>query len=414
MGSASIDLVRGVFFKTRSCKACAESADHGRSNAVEKKGWSSVKSYLCADECNSVLGENDSASVRQLEVRSVVAERNSAHTTRLLQIHSDFAEDTTYINSSEATVTQTVVQEIPDESNTKSISNNGELWREKKNSTYKLFQQEDAAMTIQSAFRSYLASRQMELKDGKQEIIGETAIPSQSLGSSIKAQTGNSTCTSLVDVESINLCQPMQKRVRVQVPTLQEDWDDSTVSSTISNMRIQNRKEAATRRERALAYAFAQQLRVCSKTKCTKSNNLDVNKSWNWLERWMATRQQEYSFFSNKDSKRTELHSCNRQSFFRNKSMDATTEEESCGSNDVSIQIDGVSVAPHTTQNHIRPAKSKGKAVRSITKQQIGSSRKRLKEAKASRTNFQAEAEKGSEDKFKQPGSKKETKSQDI
>ena len=41
----------------------------------------------------------------------------------------------------------------------------------------------------------------------------------------------------------------------------QEDWDDSTVSSTISKVRIQNRIEAATRRERALAYAIAQQVK---------------------------------------------------------------------------------------------------------------------------------------------------------
>lgn len=41
---------------------------------------------------------------------------------------------------------------------------------------------------------------------------------------------------------------------------MQEDWDDSTVSSNISKMRIQNRLEATTRRERALAYALTQQV----------------------------------------------------------------------------------------------------------------------------------------------------------
>lgn len=40
----------------------------------------------------------------------------------------------------------------------------------------------------------------------------------------------------------------------------QEDWDDSTVSSTISKSRIQSRIEAMTKRERALAYAFSQQV----------------------------------------------------------------------------------------------------------------------------------------------------------
>lgn len=124
---------------------------------MEKKGWSSVKSYLCGDECNSVLGEKDSASVRKLEFSSVVAEDNSAHTTTLSQFRPDFTdEDTTSIKSSEATVTQPIEGEIPDKSNTENISNNEKSWKEKQNSAYKLFQQEDAAMIIQSAFRSYL------------------------------------------------------------------------------------------------------------------------------------------------------------------------------------------------------------------------------------------------------------------
>lgn len=43
---------------------------------------------------------------------------------------------------------------------------------------------------------------------------------------------------------------------------VKEEWDDSTVSSNVSRMRIQNRIEATTRRERALAYAFSQQVRT--------------------------------------------------------------------------------------------------------------------------------------------------------
>lgn len=156
MGGATAELVRGVFFKTRSGKA---REGRGRSNAVEKKGWSSVKSYLCGDESNSVLGENDSASFRQHEISSIVTEENSAQTTRLRQIQPDFAEeDTASIRSSEATVTQPIIQEIADERNKKNISNNEELWGLKQNSTYQLFQQEDAATTIQSAFRNYLVN----------------------------------------------------------------------------------------------------------------------------------------------------------------------------------------------------------------------------------------------------------------
>jgi len=44
------------------------------------------------------------------------------------------------------------------------------------------------------------------------------------------------------------------------IEIFQEDWDDSTLSSNVSKMRMQDRMEAATRRERALAYAFSQQV----------------------------------------------------------------------------------------------------------------------------------------------------------
>jgi hypothetical protein len=47
-----------------------------------------------------------------------------------------------------------------------------------------------------------------------------------------------------------------------QVFRAKEEWDDSTLSSNVLRMRIQSRMEATTRRERALAYAFSQQVRT--------------------------------------------------------------------------------------------------------------------------------------------------------
>lgn len=41
--------------------------------------------------------------------------------------------------------------------------------------------------------------------------------------------------------------------------------------------------------------------------------------------------------------------------------MDATAEEESCGSNEVSAHIDGILVAGQRTQDRIRPAKIKSR-----------------------------------------------------
>ncbi|CAI9117124.1 OLC1v1018463C3 [Oldenlandia corymbosa var. corymbosa] len=347
--TSTAELVRGVFFfKSRSGKL--HHGPRGRNSVMEKKRWSSVKSYLCGDgdQCNSVLGEKDEASVRHLEFSSLTAEENSACTTTPSQIHPHLTEeDIISTKSSEATVTQPVVagDMIPDEGNTDRFLNNEPSWKEKQNSTYRLFRQEDAAITIQSAFRNYRARgscQKTSFDDGKQKSLADAEIcsPAESLSSSIKVQTGDSTrASSVVDVEGIDLSQPMHKRVRIHVTKIQEEWDGSTASSSISKMRIQNRIEAATRRERALAYAFAQQLRVCAKKKRTKTNSLDTNMSRSWLERWMATRQPENSFLNNNLSKRIELFQGCNQLITNNRLDGPTVEEESCGSNEISTQI---------------------------------------------------------------------------
>lgn len=84
---------------------------------AEKRKWSSVRSYLCGDEFNSVLAEEDSASVK----------------------------------SSEATVTQPILEDFADKGEIQS-----EDTREKQNSVSKLFHKEDAAIIIQTAFRGFL------------------------------------------------------------------------------------------------------------------------------------------------------------------------------------------------------------------------------------------------------------------
>ncbi|XP_074373584.1 protein IQ-DOMAIN 33-like [Apium graveolens] len=107
---------------------------------------------------------------------------------------------------------------------------------------------------------------------------------------------------------------------------------------------MQNRLEA-TRRERALAYAFSQQLRVCSKKKHTRSeSDVESNMGWNWLERWMATRQQENC--STEITKQYDRPNRNQKSATRKRLLfDVAGEEESCGSNEVSIQLDNNSVS---------------------------------------------------------------------
>ncbi|KAG6572257.1 Protein IQ-DOMAIN 1, partial [Cucurbita argyrosperma subsp. sororia] len=295
------ELVRNVFLRNRSFKTHEKNTRNN--NSVERKKWHSVRSYLCGDEYNSVLVEEDAASIR----------------------------------SSEATVTQPVLEL--------------EISTQKQEPAMEVFdlgsqlkRQEQAALLIQSAFRSFLARRRdAEIEwtnsDSKKEITEGIESPSrESLSTSIEVQTGNSEAFSVQD-ERIVLSNRMQQKTKTQLHKLKEEWDDSTVSSNVTKMRIQNRLEASTRRERALAYAFSQQLRICSKRKHSKSDAIEANMSWSWLERWMATRLPEGSSVETHTMKPSEGIDNNPRLVISQRLFDIGAEEkESCGSNEVSVR----------------------------------------------------------------------------
>lgn len=97
-----------------------------------------MRSYLCGEEHSSL--EDSASTVAETEFASFRSNVATVESTR----GSRPEEDTASILSSEATVNQPA----PSFDNTK----------EKENSTYKLFQQEDAAFIIQSAFRNFMVN----------------------------------------------------------------------------------------------------------------------------------------------------------------------------------------------------------------------------------------------------------------
>ncbi|KAI3459801.1 hypothetical protein Pfo_016464 [Paulownia fortunei] len=393
------ELVRSVFSKSRSVQR-HESHDHQASSyGVEKKRWSnSVRSYLCGDEHNSVLAAEDSASVRSSTVAEVdLASFRSNRTTITStagggEITSVYAgDDAASVRSSEATVNQPLHGHSKDENR-----------KEKQNSTYKLFQQEDAAVIIQSAFRSFRVRRAQDgakMQDGKHET---TASPSrESIGTSIEVQTGNSEIFSIKE-ESFDVRHTIRHRTRAQVLKIQEDWDDSTVSSVISKMRMQNRLEAATRRERALAYAFSQQLRICSKKKQITASDDETNTGWSWLERWMAARQSEITLMEDSITG-------SQKTLVRKRMLDAAMEEkESCGSNEVCSLVEIGTLS--TPKNVPRPAKTRNKATRSFSRQNSASSHLCPRESKDIKNVSHLEDEKEQRKRPKQPGNKRDIK----
>lgn len=92
---------------------------------MDKRRWSLVRSYFCGDEYNSVLAEDNSASIRR----------------------------------SEATVTQPITEDLNEDGNLLEIQS-GEyedhLTDEKQDSSNQRKEQENAAIVIQSAFRGFL------------------------------------------------------------------------------------------------------------------------------------------------------------------------------------------------------------------------------------------------------------------
>lgn len=140
----------------------------GRSN----KRWSSVRSYLCGDEFNSVLAVDDSGSTKDSVLTmsqrlssdlalpfddSVLAIQDSASVKKHLE-----DDDSVSVKSSEATVTQPLhvkKPRSPKEDDNQSETTETHIPKKHHTSPIsKLFIEEDAAIIIQRAFRSYLVS----------------------------------------------------------------------------------------------------------------------------------------------------------------------------------------------------------------------------------------------------------------
>lgn len=337
------ELVRSVFSKNRSFGSTHDT-NVMRNNAVERKRWTSVRSYLCGDEFNSVLAEEDCASRRSdktaLSSVFLADYSGSARTSKATIFSSRIEDDSSSIKGSEASVTQHLEHE--------------------ENTTLNL--EHKAAVVIQTAFRSSMARRRIEIPEPVD--IGDH--DQESIATSIEVQTGNSVVEAKEVSESFtHRVQQHHKGTRAQTLRLKEDWDDSTLSSNISKMRMQHRLEASTRRERALAYAFSQQLRICSKKKqnVRSGNDSEANMSWSWLERWMATRQHDTSFGD--ISKQFEQLNVNEKLMVQTRVLSdlAGEEKESCGSNEVSMRFDNVSLSSKTGEkSYFKPTRNRLKA----------------------------------------------------
>ncbi|CAH8320488.1 unnamed protein product [Eruca vesicaria subsp. sativa] len=359
-------LVRSIFFRNKSFGA-HDYNNNGGSNLGEKKRWSSVRSYLCGDEFNSVLAVDDSGSIKdsldpllltmshQLSSEpcdSVLAIQDSASVKK----HLDEEEDCVSGKSSEVSVTQPLHKEDQSEATETHIP--------KKHPISKLFLEEDAAIIIQSAFRSYLGkrgSKEVEETCDKESFSGEESQGKISMGTSLEVQTCGSVKAPFFRTKRVRTLH----KNNTQVLRIKEDWDDSTVCSTISKSRIQSRIEAMTKRERALAYAFSQQLRICTKKKQVERNSEEdeSNIGWSWLERWMATRVPDRTQIEPTTNIQANSTMKIQSLVRRNRSFSIAGELESCASNDIPLQFESISEDLQREKSSVKATISKRKSV---------------------------------------------------
>ncbi|XP_016901188.2 protein IQ-DOMAIN 10-like isoform X1 [Cucumis melo] len=160
-----------------------------------------------------------------------------------------------------------------------------------------------AATRIQNAFRTFTARK--DVHDSKvpercQDLVqGETAT--KQVSSFI-----HSWSRMQQEIRARRLCMVTEYRVKqkklenqlkleAKIHELEAEWSGGSETKEEILFKIQQREEAAVRRERAMAYAFSHQWRANSILDLSPASySLDKeNWGWSWKERWIAARPWE-------------------------------------------------------------------------------------------------------------------------
>ncbi|XVF12857.1 hypothetical protein REPUB_Repub08aG0156000 [Reevesia pubescens] len=81
-----------------------------------------------------------------------------------------------------------------------------------------------------------------------------------------------------------------------------DEWDDRPRTSEEIEALLQNKKEAALKREKALAYAFSNQI-WRSRRNPSAGDEKELEERIKWLDRWMATKQWESNSWASTDKR---------------------------------------------------------------------------------------------------------------